>query len=287
LTPQTKGSDFEKLVASWAKVRFKAEEVRVNDQVKGTKARQPYRVAYEPQVDVTGLSLAFDPASTSLVEVGTPASLTAILTDSDGNPAEGIPIVFTSSPTGLVIDPAKDKTDAEGKASVTASSTSPAIYTVTASSVCGRIQDTWMIVVYDPSGGFVTGGGWIDSPAGALVADPTAEGKASFGFVAKYNKKTKMPEGNTEFVFKAGDINFHSNDYDWLVVNQGGSNAQFKGTGTINGLGEYKFMIWAKDGEPDAFRIKIWEENAGTETIVYDNGFAQALGGGSIVVHTR
>jgi len=25
-----------------------------------------------------------------------------------------------------------------------------------------------MLVVYDPSGGFVTGGGWIDSPAGAL-----------------------------------------------------------------------------------------------------------------------
>lgn len=29
------------------------------------------------------------------------------------------------------------------------------------------------IVVYDPQGGFVTGGGWIDSPVGAYSSDPT------------------------------------------------------------------------------------------------------------------
>jgi hypothetical protein len=41
------------------------------------------------------------------------------------------------------------------------------------------------LVVYDPNAGFVTGGGWIDSPGGAYIADPTLAGKASFGFVAK------------------------------------------------------------------------------------------------------
>jgi PKD repeat protein len=33
------------------------------------------------------------------------------------------------------------------------------------------------VVVYDPAGGFVTGGGWIMSPARAYVADATLEGK--------------------------------------------------------------------------------------------------------------
>ena len=77
-----------------------------------------------------------------------------------------------------------------------------------------------------------------------------------------------------------------------MVVNQGGSNAQFKGEGIINGTGAYKFMIWAGDGTgidgSDTFRIKIWQEDeSGNETVIYDNGFDQAIGGGSIVVHDK
>ena len=140
------------------------------------------------------------------------------------------------------------------------------------------------VVVYDPEGGFVTGGGWIWSPAGAYQPDPDLEGKANFGFVSKYKKGASVPTGNTEFQFKAGDLNFHSNNYDWLVVT-GSDYARFKGTGTINGEGEYKFMIWAGDGEPDTFRIKIWYEEGGEEMVVYDNGMDQAIGGGNIVVH--
>jgi hypothetical protein len=110
-------------------------------------------------------------------------------------------------------------------------------------------------------------------------------GKATFGFVSKYKKGASVPDGNTEFQFKAGDLNFHSTSYDWLVVNQGGTNAQFKGYGTINGAGNYGFMIWAGDGSPDTFRIKIWD--AVSEVVVYDNGVDQPIGGGSIVVHKK
>jgi len=120
-----------------------------------------------------------------------------------------------------------------------------------------------------------------------LYIPNSVSGKATFGFVAKYNKKTKSAEGNTEFIFKAGDLNFHSSSYDWLVVDKDDSRAQFKGTGTINGTGEYKFMLWADDGEPDTLRMKIWEEDElGNETVVYDNGSDQAISGGSIIVHT-
>lgn len=153
------------------------------------------------------------------------------------------------------------------------------------------------VVVYDPDGGFVTGGGWIDSPEGAYLADLTLTGKANFGFVSKYVQGATEPTGETQFRFKAGDLNFHSDSYEWLVVNQDGTNAQYKGRGTINGElapnGEfYGFMIWAGDGDisatADTFRIRIWYEDEvdGTEYDVYDNGFDQAIGGGSIQIHT-
>ena len=44
-------------------------------------------------------------------------------------------------------------------------------------------------------------------------------------------------------------------------------------------------MIWAIDGDPDTFRIKIWYEDGSSEVIVYDNGFNQPIGGGSILIH--
>ncbi len=145
-------------------------------------------------------------------------------------------------------------------------------------------------VVYDPSSGFVTGGGWINSPTGAYTVDPSLTGKATFGFVSKYKKGASVPTGNTSFAFDLAGLEFHSDSYEWLVVNQGGKNAQFKGSGTINdGLDPngnlYKFMLWAGDDNPDTFRIKIWWEDSGVETVVYDNGSDQPISGGNIVVH--
>ena len=151
----------------------------------------------------------------------------------------------------------------------------------------GEATASVMIVVYDPSAGFVTGGGWINSPAGAYVADANLSGKATFGFVSKYKKGANIPEGNTEFQFHAGGMNFHSSTYQWLVVNQAGTNAQFKGTGTLNGAGSYTFMLWATDGgnTGDKFRIQITDNNNG-DALVYDNGVDQVISSGSIVIHT-
>jgi hypothetical protein len=153
------------------------------------------------------------------------------------------------------------------------------------------------IVIYDPSGGFVTGGGWITSPVRAYVADPTATGRANFGFVSKYQKGATVPTGETEFQFKAGNLNFNSTSYEWLTI--AGARAQYKGAGTINGVAGYKFMLTAIDGQvsggggTDKFRIKI--TNAATGAIVYDNQMGMGddgnpttvLGGGSIVIHSK
>ena len=163
------------------------------------------------------------------------------------------------------------------------------VYTITATitDAAGESDTEFFqyVVAYDPSGGFVTGGGWIWSPLRAYVPDVTLEGKATFGFVSKYQKGAKVPTGNTEFQFKIADLNFKSTSYDWLVVT-GSDYAMFKGVGTINNEGVYKFMIWAGDNDPDTFRIKIWYEEGDNEIVVYDNGTDQEIGGGSIVVHT-
>jgi hypothetical protein len=156
---------------------------------------------------------------------------------------------------------------------------------------------TGYIVIYDPNGGFVTGGGWLMSPPTAYVADPSLTGKANFGFVSKYQKGTTIPTGETEFQFQLANLNFHSTAYQWLVVS--GPKAQHKGTGTINNAGNYGFLLTATDGQIsgaggiDKFRIKIW--NIATALVVYDNvptasddidaANPQNISGGSIVIH--
>ena len=176
----------------------------------------------------------------------------------------------------------------------------PGVYTVglTVTDSDGAVaqQVYQYIVVYNPSSGFVSGGGNLISPAGAYLADPLLGGSATLGFVARYSNGSDKPDGHTIFRLNEADLRFRSTSYDWLVVS--GPYARFKGEGTINGVGQYQFMIVVTDakvdggGEEDRFRIKIWDKQTGT--VVYDNqpGAADdstagtALRGGNIIIHT-
>jgi hypothetical protein len=150
------------------------------------------------------------------------------------------------------------------------------------------------IVVFDPGAGFVTGGGWINVAAGSCRLTTVCEGaagKANFGFVSKYKKGASIPDGQTEFQFQAGNLNFHSEAYEWLVVT--GNKAQYRGTGRINGITGYRFLLTAYDQSPDKFRIKIWRTS--TNDVVFDSRMGQSddiddaspqgIAGGSIVIH--
>jgi hypothetical protein len=153
------------------------------------------------------------------------------------------------------------------------------------------------IVGFEPATGFVTGGGWIDSPAGAYSPDASLTGKATFGFVSRYQKGAAVPTGTTEFKFHAADFRFQATAFEWLTV--AGARAQFKGVGTVNGAGDYGFLLTATDGDmtggggSDKFRMKIWDRATGQ--VIYDNvrgvsddlasANPQALGGGSITIH--
>jgi hypothetical protein len=121
-------------------------------------------------------------------------------------------------------------------------------------------------------------------------------GKATFGFVAKYAKGSQVA-GNTDFQFQAGNLTFKSSSLTDARLVIAGSLANYKGVGTINGAGNYGFMVAAVDGDynkgtgPDKFRMKIWDVASGK--IVYDNqagdgedaAASTAIASGSIVIH--
>jgi hypothetical protein len=247
-----------------------------------------------PVVTITG------PPTGSVYAVNTPVTFTGTFTDIGGGA-----LTATWAFDGLSRPGSVD--NSSGAVNDTFTFATPGVYQVTLTVVdgCGGAGTadtidglTALVVIYDPDGGFVTGGGWINSPAGAYALNPSLTGKANFGFVSKYQQGATIPTGQTEFQFKVANLNFHSTVYEWLVV--AGARAQYKGAGKINGTGNYGFMLTAIDaqvngaggGGADKFRIKIWDKNNG-DVIVYDNQMGDddsgnpttTLGGGSIVIH--
>jgi predicted extracellular nuclease len=145
--------------------------------------------------------------------------------------------------------------------------------------------DYAVVAVYDPAGEFVTGGGWINAP----------DGKGEFSFDAKYTKKNPYPVGAVSYLVESSGLYFASTSFDWLVV--AGGNSWIHGTGSLDGVGGYVFLLSAVDGDEDFggdgtdyFRIQIWDASG---VLVYDSDPGSAvyappitpLGGGSITVH--
>ncbi|MBI1760163.1 MAG: DUF11 domain-containing protein [Acidobacteria bacterium] len=244
-----------------------------------------------PAVTLTGS------ATGAVYPVNTPVNFTGSFTDNAGGTHTATWTVDALAQAGTV-------NEATGAITGSFTFTEAGVYkvTLTVTDGCGGTGSAstidgldLLVVIYDPNGGWVTGGGWINSPAGAYVPNPALTGKANFGFVSKYQNGQTVPTGNTEFQFKAGNLNFSSTSYEWMVIS--GARAQYKGAGTINGAGDYRFMLTAIDGqEPggggaDKFRIRIWNNNGGG--LVYDNqmnapdsaDLTTVLGGGSIVIH--
>ena len=122
-------------------------------------------------------------------------------------------------------------------------------------------------------------------------------GRANFGFNSQYKKNANIPTGETEFNFQVGNFNFHSEAYNWLVVS--GFKAQYKGTGSVNGVSGYDFTLTAYDGDitggggTDKFRIRITKTTTATSSSTtrygtptdMDTADPQAINGGSIVIH--
>lgn len=255
------------------------------------------------------------PASGALFAVSTAVNFTATFTDANGGTHSGTWTFDNISQAANIVEPTPGMPPSAdgspgspplpGAATATYTFTNAGVYSVklTVNDNCGGSCTTnqiggldMLVVVYDPSAGFVTGGGWIMSPLGAYTPDPSLTGKATFGFVSRYKKGQTVPTGDTQFQLHCASFEFKSTSYEWLVVS--GPKAQFKGSGQINGAGDYGFLLTATDGQlnggsgVDKFRIKIWDKATGS--IVYDNATGssddidlanpQGLGGGTIVI---
>lgn len=247
-----------------------------------------------PVVTMTG------PPSGSVFAVNTPVDFTGSFSD-DTNDAHSVVWRFIAAPQPGPAEVAVSSAT-PGPFTTTHTFTQPGVYKVTLivldnellSGIANTVNGVEaIVVVYDPNGSWVSGGGWIDSPPGAFATMPAETGKANFAFVARYHDGANVPTGNMQFQFSAGDLNFQSTGFDWLVVS--GPFALCKGTGTING-GNYRFMLTTIDGNQpgagveDRVRIRIWSDSEG---LVYDNQLngpetdapTTALGGGSITFH--
>lgn len=234
------------------------------------------------------------PSSPVLVKTG--FHLSAPFTDAI--PTEGHTAVVDWG-DGSTTPGAVTEANGSGTVGATHSYASAGVYTVTLTvtdSAGASSSSTYRyLIAYDPNAGFVTGGGWISSPAGAYVANPQATGKAELEFDAKYPKGMAVPTGTTTFTFDTAGMTFTSTSYEWLVIS--GAKAQLKGSGTINGSGAFGFWLTAWDSnlaggaKPDLFRMRIWDK--GSNDVVYDSqpGAVEdadpitPLGGGSIVLH--
>jgi hypothetical protein len=139
-----------------------------------------------------------------------------------------------------------DESGGSGSAAASHLYSAPGFYTITVtvtdddgasdSSTLGEV------FIFDPNT-FVTGGGWITSPTGALTGIADHTGKGTFGFVAKYDKSGTV-KGNLEFQLHKG-LNLHATSFDYLLINNG--IAVFEGTGKVNGAEGYDFKVVATD----------------------------------------
>jgi hypothetical protein len=223
--------------------------------------------------------------------MGSPVAVTAAVTDAGGNDTQTCTVAWDDGATtpGLAVT--------GGSCGAPHPFAAAGVYSVTVTATDddgGSSSASVLVVVYDPSAGFVTGGGTLQSPPGAYRPDSALSGRATFGFVSKYKKGATTPTGQTEFQFHSAGFTFNSSSYQWLVV--AGAKAQYKGTGTVNDVAGYGFLLTAYDGGKtgvDRLRMKVWQSSSGQ--VVYDNNVTgagddldvadpQASSGGSIVI---
>ncbi|HEX5418250.1 MAG TPA: Calx-beta domain-containing protein [Chloroflexota bacterium] len=112
-------------------------------------------------------------------------------------------------------------------------------------------------IAIDPSAGAVSGDGWIRS----------GSSRGNFDFGVHYGKSSGVPTGSFEFDVPDSRLSLASTGFQWLVVN--GNRAVFQGTGTINGKGDYLFLVSLTDGSGDCLRVKVWDRVSGS--VVFDS----------------
>jgi hypothetical protein len=159
-----------------------------------------------------------------------------------------------------------------------------------------------VLVVFDPSLGFTTGGGWFNWPG-------TAE-KTKFGYTMKYHKKGQRVKGSLlliRHVAPGENYGVKSNalyglslgkstspDFGWASFS---GKCTYKDEDSVDPEGNHVFLVYVEDhGEPgqgvDQFWIEVRDKDGNVITVMSmgrpATDWTETLGGGNIVVpHTR
>ena len=154
-----------------------------------------------------------------------------------------------------------NETAGNGTASASHTYTVAGVYNVTLKITdkdvaVSNLSEFQFVVIYDPNGGFVTGGGQINSPAGALVAQPNVTGRGTFGFNAKYQRNGRL-HSELEFELQGADFHFHAQEAQWLVIN-GAQDALFQQDG-VKASFEKLHACYCKAGVPDRCRTRLYD----------------------------
>jgi len=121
---------------------------------------------------------------------------------------------------------------------------------------------TTAFAVFDPSLGFVTGGGWITRTV--KINGQDVQVKANYGLNIKYNKSGNA-QGSLLYIEHRpdGDYRVKSNSLGAMAIisNTLGNEGQPTGKATYQGVGNYTFVARVIDGDPkglkDQFAFKL------------------------------
>jgi hypothetical protein len=160
-----------------------------------------------------------------------------------------------------------------------------------------------VLVVYDPSLGFTTGGGWFYWPGTDDAGAGYPGDRTNFGYTMKYNKKGQKVKGSLLLIRHLSDgtkYRVKSNALDGLALGDYGSFgwATFSGKSTYlepgwpEPVGNHHFVAYVEDhGEPgagaDRFWLEVADKDGNTVTLSMDReavANAVLLEGGNIVV---
>jgi hypothetical protein len=146
-----------------------------------------------------------------------------------------------------------------------------------------------VLVVYDPSLGFTTGGGWFYWPG---TSDRT-----NFGYTMKYNKKGTKPKGSLLLIRHLADGSIYrvkSNAIDGLALGDGGTFgwASFSGKSTYQEpgwaepIGNHRFVVYVEDRDEHGTGVdRFWiEVDGGMSMSSPAEANAIEIEGGNIVV---
>jgi hypothetical protein len=112
----------------------------------------------------------------------------------------------------------------------------------------------------------------MNRPPGAYVSDPSLSGRALFSFEASREKGEGVPQGRVTFALGAADFAFESVACDSITLSNAA--AWLEGRGTVNGRGDYGYMLIVYDNQPT---IPFGDQRA----------LLASVGGGSIEIQAQ